>query len=65
MFASGIGPISVAAFSLSTMFIAVPTGVNMVDSENAAIGPMPEANVVRPHAPAPSPMAMPEKIMNG
>ncbi|MCU1498263.1 MAG: putative cytochrome c oxidase subunit I/subunit [Acidimicrobiales bacterium] len=26
MFASGIGPISVAAFSVSTMFIAVPTG---------------------------------------
>jgi cytochrome c oxidase subunit 1 len=27
MFASGIGPISVAAFAMSTMFIAVPTGV--------------------------------------
>ena len=26
MFASGLGPISVAAFSVSTMFIAVPTG---------------------------------------
>src|SRR5215211_363444 len=29
MFASGIGPVSVAAFSLSTMFIAVPTGVKI------------------------------------
>ncbi len=29
MFASGIGPISVAAFSMSTMFIAVPTGVKI------------------------------------
>ena len=29
MFASGIGPISVAAFSVSTMFIAVPTGVKI------------------------------------
>ncbi|MGH8938251.1 MAG: cytochrome c oxidase subunit I, partial [Actinomycetes bacterium] len=31
MFASGIGPISVAAFSLSTMFIAVPTGVKILN----------------------------------
>ena len=29
MFASGIGPVSVAAFALSTMFIAVPTGVKI------------------------------------
>src|SRR3712207_4313656 len=29
MFVSGVGPISVAAFSLSTMFIAVPTGVKI------------------------------------
>ncbi len=29
MFASGIGPLSVAAFSISTMFIAVPTGVKI------------------------------------
>jgi cytochrome c oxidase subunit I len=29
MFASGIGPVSVAAFSLTTMFIAVPTGVKI------------------------------------
>ena len=27
MFASGVGPVAVAAFSVSTMFIAVPTGV--------------------------------------
>jgi cytochrome c oxidase subunit 1 len=31
MFASGLGPISVAAFSLSTMFIAVPTGVKILN----------------------------------
>jgi cytochrome c oxidase subunit 1 len=31
MFASGIGPISVAAFSVSTMFIAVPTGVKILN----------------------------------
>ncbi len=31
MFASGIGPISVLAFSLSTMFIAVPTGVKILN----------------------------------
>jgi cytochrome c oxidase subunit 1 len=31
MFASGIGPISVTAFSLSTMFIAVPTGVKILN----------------------------------
>jgi cytochrome c oxidase subunit I len=31
MFASGIGPISVAAFALSTMFIAVPTGVKILN----------------------------------
>ena len=30
MFVSGLGPISVAAFSLSTMFIAVPTGVKIL-----------------------------------
>jgi cytochrome c oxidase subunit I len=29
MFVSGLGPVSVAAFSLSTMFIAVPTGVKI------------------------------------
>jgi cytochrome c oxidase subunit 1 len=29
MFASGAGPVTVAAFSLSTMFIAVPTGVKI------------------------------------
>jgi cytochrome c oxidase subunit 1 len=31
MFASGLGPASVAAFSLTTMFIAVPTGVKIVN----------------------------------
>ena len=31
MFASGMGPISVAAFSMSTMFIAVPTGVKILN----------------------------------
>jgi cytochrome c oxidase subunit 1 len=31
MFVSGIGPISVMAFSLSTMFIAVPTGVKILN----------------------------------
>ncbi|MBX3313803.1 MAG: cytochrome c oxidase subunit I [Actinobacteria bacterium] len=31
MFASGIGPISVAAFSVATMFIAVPTGVKILN----------------------------------
>ena len=31
MFASGLGPMSVAAFSLSTMFIAVPTGVKILN----------------------------------
>jgi len=31
MFVSGLGPISVAAFSLSTMFIAVPTGVKILN----------------------------------
>ncbi len=31
MFASGIGPVSVAAFSTSTMFIAVPTGVKILN----------------------------------
>ena len=31
MFTSGMGPISVAAFSLSTMFIAVPTGVKILN----------------------------------
>jgi cytochrome c oxidase subunit I len=29
MFTSGVGPIAVAAFSLTTMFIAVPTGVKI------------------------------------
>ncbi len=29
MFASGVGPVSVAAFALTTMFIAVPTGVKI------------------------------------
>ncbi len=31
MFASGIGPTAVAAFSVSTMFIAVPTGVKILN----------------------------------
>jgi cytochrome c oxidase subunit 1 len=31
MFASGVGPLSVAAFSLATMFIAVPTGVKILN----------------------------------
>ena len=31
MFASSLGPVSVAAFSLSTMFIAVPTGVKIIN----------------------------------
>ncbi|MFV1991004.1 MAG: cbb3-type cytochrome c oxidase subunit I, partial [Acidimicrobiales bacterium] len=31
MFASGIGPVSVATFSLTTMFIAVPTGVKILN----------------------------------
>ncbi|KAA0235591.1 MAG: cytochrome c oxidase subunit 1 [Acidimicrobiales bacterium] len=31
MFASGIGPVSVAAFSFATMFIAVPTGVKILN----------------------------------
>jgi cytochrome c oxidase subunit I len=31
MFTSGLGPISVAAFALSTMFIAVPTGVKILN----------------------------------
>ena len=31
MFASGLGPISVAAFSVATMFIAVPTGVKILN----------------------------------
>jgi cytochrome c oxidase subunit 1 len=31
MFASGMGPISVIAFSLATMFIAVPTGVKILN----------------------------------
>src|SRR5437660_12738651 len=29
MFAVGLGPVAVSAFSLSTMFIAVPTGVKI------------------------------------
>ncbi len=29
MFATGVGPVTVAAFSLTTMFIAVPTGVKI------------------------------------
>jgi cytochrome c oxidase subunit 1 len=31
MFASGLGPISVAVFSITTMFIAVPTGVKIIN----------------------------------
>ncbi|MCB0990998.1 MAG: cytochrome c oxidase subunit I [Acidimicrobiales bacterium] len=31
MFASGMGPVSVAAFSAATMFIAVPTGVKILN----------------------------------
>jgi cytochrome c oxidase subunit 1 len=31
MFASGLGPVSVAVFTLSTLFIAVPTGVKIIN----------------------------------
>jgi cytochrome c oxidase subunit 1 len=31
MFASGLGPVSVAVFSATTMFIAVPTGVKIIN----------------------------------
>jgi cytochrome c oxidase subunit 1 len=31
MFASSLGPVSVAAFAMSTMFIAVPTGVKIIN----------------------------------
>jgi cytochrome c oxidase subunit 1 len=31
MFASGLGPVSVAAFSVTTMLVAVPTGVKIVN----------------------------------
>jgi cytochrome c oxidase subunit 1 len=31
MFASGLGPISVAVFSISTMAIAIPTGVKIIN----------------------------------
>ena len=31
MFASGLGPISVAAFSIATMLIAIPTGVKIIN----------------------------------
>jgi cytochrome c oxidase subunit 1 len=31
MFSSGMGPLSVAAFAMSTMFIAVPTGVKILN----------------------------------
>ena len=31
MFASGLGPVSVAAFSVATMLIAIPTGVKIVN----------------------------------
>ncbi len=31
MFASGLGPVSVTVFSLTTMFIAVPTGVKIIN----------------------------------
>ncbi|MCL4129099.1 UNVERIFIED_CONTAM: hypothetical protein GTU68_006062 [Idotea baltica] len=31
MFVSGIGPLSVTAFSVATMFIAVPTGVKILN----------------------------------
>ncbi len=31
MFTSGVGPLAVAAFSVSTMFIAVPTGVKVLN----------------------------------
>ncbi len=31
MFASGLGPVSVAVFSMSTMLIAIPTGVKIVN----------------------------------
>ena len=31
MFASGLGPISVAVFSVTTMFIALPTGVKIIN----------------------------------
>ena len=31
MFTSGLGPISVAVFSLSSMLIAIPTGVKIIN----------------------------------
>ncbi|WP_040496689.1 cbb3-type cytochrome c oxidase subunit I, partial [Ilumatobacter nonamiensis] len=31
MFASGLGPVSVAVFSVATMAIAVPTGVKIIN----------------------------------
>ncbi len=47
MFASGIGPISVAAFSMSTMFIAVPTGVKIFNWLGHHVGR--QAEVLHPH----------------
>ena len=38
MFASGIGPWSVAAFSVSTMFIAVPTGIKIFNWVGTMVG---------------------------
>ena len=48
------------------IFTPVGTAMNIVDSANAATdsGPMPEANMVRPHAQPMKPMAMPENTMN-
>ena len=38
MFVSGIGPISVTTFSLTTMFIAVPTGVKILNWTRHHVG---------------------------
>ncbi len=38
MFVSGIGPISVTVFSLTTMFIAVPTGVKILNWTATMVG---------------------------
>ena len=40
MFATGLGPVAVSAFSASTMFIAVPTGVkifNWIDRKSTRL----------------------------
>jgi cytochrome c oxidase subunit I len=38
MFASGLGPVSVAVFSVSTMLIAVPTGVKIINWVATMVG---------------------------